>query len=124
MGRGDRKTRKGKIAIRSSGNARPHAPKKAATGTKPAAAIDPLTRAKDIRSDLLLPESPKLAETLAVRAECLAALGRTDEAVADATAASEIGNRNAELAKSYRTSIERAENAVRQPPIRVEARAR
>ena len=37
MGRGDRKTRKGKIAIRSYGNARPHAPKKA-TGAKPAAA--------------------------------------------------------------------------------------
>jgi 30S ribosomal protein S31 len=36
MGRGDRKTRKGKIAIRSYGNARPHAAKKAA-GTKPAA---------------------------------------------------------------------------------------
>jgi ribosomal small subunit protein bTHX len=41
MGRGDRKTRKGKIAIRSYGNARPHAPKKAATGTKPAAAKSP-----------------------------------------------------------------------------------
>ncbi|MET0230571.1 MAG: 30S ribosomal protein THX [Rhodanobacteraceae bacterium] len=37
MGRGDRKTRKGKISIRSYGNARPHAAKKAA-GTKPAAA--------------------------------------------------------------------------------------
>ena len=36
MGRGDRKTRKGKIAIRSYGNARPHAAKK--DGTKPAAA--------------------------------------------------------------------------------------
>lgn len=36
MGRGDRKTRKGKIAIRSHGNVRPHAVKKA-TGTKPAA---------------------------------------------------------------------------------------
>jgi serine/threonine-protein kinase len=89
-----------------------------------AAAIDPLTRAKDIHGELLLPESPKLAETLAVRAECLAALGRTDEAAADATAASEIGNRNEELAKPYRASIERAENAVRQPPVRVEARAR
>jgi 30S ribosomal protein S31 len=30
MGRGDRKTRKGKISIRSYGNARPHAAKKAA----------------------------------------------------------------------------------------------
>ncbi len=40
MGRGDRKTRKGKIAIRSYGNARPHVAKKAA-GTKPAAAKSP-----------------------------------------------------------------------------------
>jgi 30S ribosomal protein S31 len=32
MGRGDRKTRKGKISIRSYGNARPHTVKKAATG--------------------------------------------------------------------------------------------
>jgi ribosomal small subunit protein bTHX len=40
MGRGDRKTRKGKIAIRSYGNARPHAAKKAA-GTKTAAAKSP-----------------------------------------------------------------------------------
>ncbi|HEX4480890.1 MAG TPA: 30S ribosomal protein THX [Rudaea sp.] len=30
MGRGDRKTRKGKTAIRSYGNARPHTAKKAA----------------------------------------------------------------------------------------------
>jgi len=40
MGRGDRKTRKGKISIRSYGNARPHtAVKKTATGvaTKKAA---------------------------------------------------------------------------------------
>ena len=29
MGRGDRKTRKGKISIRSYGNARPHTAKKA-----------------------------------------------------------------------------------------------
>jgi 30S ribosomal protein S31 len=39
MGRGDRKTRKGKISIRSYGNARPHATPttgatKAATGAK------------------------------------------------------------------------------------------
>jgi ribosomal small subunit protein bTHX len=33
MGRGDRKTRKGKIAIRSYGNPRPHTAKKATTGT-------------------------------------------------------------------------------------------
>ncbi|HEX3897102.1 MAG TPA: 30S ribosomal protein THX [Rudaea sp.] len=32
MGRGDRKTRKGKIAIRSYGNPRPHTATKAATG--------------------------------------------------------------------------------------------
>jgi ribosomal small subunit protein bTHX len=38
MGRGDRKTRKGKIAIRSYGNARPHSAKKSATGAKTAAA--------------------------------------------------------------------------------------
>jgi 30S ribosomal protein S31 len=40
MGRGDRKTRKGKISIRSYGNARPHAAKKSAT-TRPAAAKSP-----------------------------------------------------------------------------------
>jgi ribosomal small subunit protein bTHX len=33
MGRGDRKTRKGKIGIRSYGNARPHSSKAAAGGT-------------------------------------------------------------------------------------------
>ena len=37
MGRGDRKTKKGKISIRSYGNARPHA-EKAAAGVKPAVA--------------------------------------------------------------------------------------
>jgi ribosomal small subunit protein bTHX len=41
MGRGDRKTTKGKIAIRSYGNARPHAGKPAGAGkgapAKPAA---------------------------------------------------------------------------------------
>ena len=40
MGRGDRKTRKGKIAIRSYGNVRPHAASKKQT-TKPAAAKSP-----------------------------------------------------------------------------------
>lgn len=43
MGRGDRKTRKGKIAIRSYGNARPHT-----SGTKtgkPAAAKSPAAKA-------------------------------------------------------------------------------
>lgn len=34
MGRGDRKTKKGKISIRSYGNARPHAPKKSAGAAK------------------------------------------------------------------------------------------
>lgn len=34
MGRGDRKTRKGKIAIRSYGNIRPHTTRKAATVSK------------------------------------------------------------------------------------------
>jgi len=41
MGRGDRKTRKGKTAIRSYGNARPHKVKTSATGAvakKPAMA--------------------------------------------------------------------------------------
>lgn len=42
MGRGDRKTKKGKISIRSYGNARPHAVRKeagaaVATATKPLA---------------------------------------------------------------------------------------
>lgn len=37
MGRGDRKTKKGKISIRSYGNVRPHAEKKEA-GAKPAVA--------------------------------------------------------------------------------------
>ena len=40
MGRGDRKTRKGKISIRSYGNARPHAAKKS-TATKPASSKSP-----------------------------------------------------------------------------------
>ena len=40
MGRGDRKTRKGKISIRSYGNARPHATKTSKTA-KPAAAKSP-----------------------------------------------------------------------------------
>ncbi|MBS0590107.1 MAG: 30S ribosomal protein THX [Proteobacteria bacterium] len=37
MGRGDRKTKKGKIAIRSYGKARPHEPKKAAGAVAKAA---------------------------------------------------------------------------------------
>ena len=43
MGRGDRKTRKGKIAIRSYGNARPHAAAK--KSGKPAAAKSPAAKA-------------------------------------------------------------------------------
>lgn len=35
MGKGDRKTRKGKIYIRSYGNARPHAVKKSVDSAKP-----------------------------------------------------------------------------------------
>jgi len=38
MGRGDRKTKKGKTAIRSYGNARPHSVKKAGVATKAAVA--------------------------------------------------------------------------------------
>ncbi len=87
------------------------------------AAIDALTSAKEIRSDLLLAASPKLAETLAVRAQVLASLGRVDEAAADAAAAREIGNRNAELAKPYRASIELAQTAAREAP-HAESRAR
>jgi ribosomal small subunit protein bTHX len=37
MGRGDRKTKKGKISIRSYGNVRPHA-EKAVAGTRPTVA--------------------------------------------------------------------------------------
>lgn len=36
MGKGDRKTRKGKTYIRSYGNARPHAAKSSAGAAKPA----------------------------------------------------------------------------------------
>ena len=46
MGRGDRKTRKGKISIRSYGNIRPHA-EKAVVGKKPAvakAAVKPVVK--------------------------------------------------------------------------------
>jgi len=43
MGRGDRKTRKGKISIRSYGNARPHTAAK--KSGKPAAAKSPATKA-------------------------------------------------------------------------------
>jgi len=43
MGRGDRKTRKGKISIRSYGNARPHTAAK--KSGKPAAAKSPAAKA-------------------------------------------------------------------------------
>ncbi len=41
MGRGDRKTKKGKTAIRSYGNARPHTVKKAVGAVKKAAVVKP-----------------------------------------------------------------------------------
>jgi serine/threonine-protein kinase len=88
-----------------------------------AAALDPLTSAKAIRSELLFPQSPQLAEVLALRAQALASLGRADEAAVDAGAAREIGNRNAELAKPYRAAIELAQTAALKTP-RAEARAR
>ena len=45
MGRGDRKTRKGKTAIRSYGNVRPHkAAAKGAVATKKAAAPKPVAK--------------------------------------------------------------------------------
>lgn len=45
MGRGDRKTKKGKIAIRSYGNVRPHAAKSAAgAATKTATAAKPAAK--------------------------------------------------------------------------------
>ena len=71
----------------------------------------------------LPPQSPKLAETLAMRARALALLGRVDEAALDAAAAREIGNRNAALARPYRASIELAEAAAHKAP-HAEARAR
>ncbi len=51
MGRGDRKTKKGKTAIRSYGNARPHAvKKKAVVGVKKAApAKAPAKKAAPVR---------------------------------------------------------------------------
>jgi 30S ribosomal protein S31 len=45
MGRGDRKTRKGKTSIRSYGNMRPHkAVKKAGAGAKKATAAKPAVK--------------------------------------------------------------------------------
>ena len=41
MGRGDRKTRKGKISIRSYGNVRPHASKTSKTAKPASAAKSP-----------------------------------------------------------------------------------
>jgi 30S ribosomal protein S31 len=51
MGRGDRKTRKGKIAIRSYGNVRPHAAKSAsaAAAPKPAAKVAAKKTAAPVR---------------------------------------------------------------------------
>ena len=45
MGKGDRKTRKGKIAIRSYGNVRPHA-SKTSSAAKPAAKTPAKTAVK------------------------------------------------------------------------------
>ncbi len=44
MGKGDRKTRKGKISIRSYGNVRPHAAK-AVAGSSPGGTVKPAARA-------------------------------------------------------------------------------
>lgn len=44
MGRGDRKTKKGKTAIRSYGNARPHSVKKAVVGVKKTAPVKTATK--------------------------------------------------------------------------------
>lgn len=41
MGRGDRKTRKGKISIRSYGKVRPHAVKASGAAAQPVAAAKP-----------------------------------------------------------------------------------
>jgi eukaryotic-like serine/threonine-protein kinase len=86
------------------------------------AALGPLTNARTIRGDLLLPQSPKLAEAVAARAECLARLGRMDEAATELAVARDIGSRQAELAKPYRASIALAETAVQETPARAEAR--
>ena len=48
MGRGDRKTRKGKIAIRSYGTARPHTVKKSKAATPAAAKSPAKTAAKKV----------------------------------------------------------------------------
>lgn len=45
MGKGDKKTRKGKIYAGSHGNTRPHSPKKAAVKTTATRAAKPATRA-------------------------------------------------------------------------------
>ena len=46
MGRGDRKTRKGKIAIRSYGNARPHAGRQEGTAAAAKPAVKKAAPAK------------------------------------------------------------------------------
>ena len=50
MGRGDRKTRKGKIAIRSYGTARPHTVKKSAAAKPPSTAVKKRQRIAHVQS--------------------------------------------------------------------------
>jgi ribosomal small subunit protein bTHX len=57
MGRGDRKTRKGKIAIRSYGNARPHAA--AAKSGKPTAAKSPSVKTPVTKAAPVKKAAPK-----------------------------------------------------------------
>jgi 30S ribosomal protein S31 len=59
MGKGDRKTRKGKISIRSYGNSRPHTEKKDAAAVKPAAAVK--TAAKPAAAKKAAPAAKKKA---------------------------------------------------------------
>ena len=49
MGRGDRKTRKGKISIRSYGNARPHQVRKSAAGSEAKGTARPVVRKAPVK---------------------------------------------------------------------------
>ena len=80
-------------------------------------ALEPLTEARAIRGESYLPESPKLAEAAALRAECLAMLGRTDEAASELATARAIRAAQPELATAYRASIELAEAALPKSPL-------
>jgi serine/threonine-protein kinase len=77
-----------------------------------AAARAPLTEARELRARLLLPTSPKLAEAEAVRAECLARLGETADALAELAAARATERAQPELAASYHESIALADAAL------------